>query len=70
LIEEKTGGYVGTEDAELLSKAMNDISNLDENEKLFKRNGRRRLFNLGNRLRHSDSSYRSYTGEVLTSIRT
>lgn len=36
-----------------------DISNLDQNNKLLDRNDRRRMFNLGNRLWHSDSSFRA-----------
>ncbi len=35
-----------------------DVSNLDENQKVFERDDRRRLFGLGNRLWHSDSSFK------------
>jgi alpha-ketoglutarate-dependent 2,4-dichlorophenoxyacetate dioxygenase len=35
-----------------------DVSNLDENQKVFERDDRRRLFALGNRLWHSDSSFK------------
>ena len=35
-----------------------DISNLDKNNKVHTRDDRQRLFNLGNRLWHSDSSFR------------
>ncbi len=35
-----------------------DVSNLDENQQVFKRDDRRRLFALGNRLWHSDSSFK------------
>jgi alpha-ketoglutarate-dependent 2,4-dichlorophenoxyacetate dioxygenase len=35
-----------------------DVSNLDENQAVFKRDDRRRLFGLGNRLWHSDSSFK------------
>jgi alpha-ketoglutarate-dependent 2,4-dichlorophenoxyacetate dioxygenase len=38
---------------------MQDASNLDRDQKPFARNDRRRMFNLGNRLWHSDSSYRA-----------
>ena len=38
---------------------MADVSNLDKNGKLLGRSDRRRMFNLGNRLWHSDSSYRA-----------
>ena len=35
-----------------------DVSNLDQSGEVLKRGDRRRMFNLGNRLWHSDSSYR------------
>jgi len=35
-----------------------DVSNLDQNHKVFARDDRRRLFALGNRLWHSDSSFK------------
>jgi alpha-ketoglutarate-dependent 2,4-dichlorophenoxyacetate dioxygenase len=35
-----------------------DVSNLDRNEKVFARDDRRRLFGIGNRLWHSDSSFK------------
>jgi alpha-ketoglutarate-dependent 2,4-dichlorophenoxyacetate dioxygenase len=35
-----------------------DVSNLDKNHQTFARNDRRRLFGLGNRLWHSDSSFK------------
>ncbi len=38
---------------------INDISNLGPDNKLLKANDRRRLFNLGNQLWHSDSSFKS-----------
>ncbi|MDE2007462.1 MAG: TauD/TfdA family dioxygenase [Rhodospirillales bacterium] len=41
-----------------LSMQVNDISNLDRNEKVMARDDRRRLFGLGNRLWHSDSSFK------------
>ncbi len=37
---------------------MNDISNLDVDGKILKPDDRRRMFNLGNRLWHSDSSFK------------
>lgn len=37
---------------------MNDISNLDEHGRLLAADDRRRMFNLGNRLWHSDSSFK------------
>jgi alpha-ketoglutarate-dependent 2,4-dichlorophenoxyacetate dioxygenase len=41
-----------------LSMAVNDISNLDQENRLLARDDRRRLFGLGNRLWHSDSSFK------------
>jgi alpha-ketoglutarate-dependent 2,4-dichlorophenoxyacetate dioxygenase len=35
-----------------------DVSNLDQHDKVFARDDRRRLFGLGNRLWHSDSSFK------------
>ncbi|HST76680.1 MAG TPA: TauD/TfdA family dioxygenase [Acetobacteraceae bacterium] len=42
-----------------LSTDMADVSNLDKNQKPLARDSRARLFNLGNRLWHSDSSFRA-----------
>ena len=41
-----------------LSNKLVDVSNIDKNARVFKKNDPIRLFNLGNRLWHSDSSYR------------
>jgi alpha-ketoglutarate-dependent 2,4-dichlorophenoxyacetate dioxygenase len=38
---------------------MADVSNLDKDHKPLARNDRKRMFNLGNRLWHSDSSFRA-----------
>jgi len=43
----------------LESVHVNDISNLDVNNQVLARDSRRRLFNLGNRLWHSDSSFKA-----------
>ena len=43
----------------LKDPAMTDISNLDENEQIIARDDRRRMYSLGNRLWHSDSSFQS-----------
>ncbi len=49
-----------TKDADRrLPEDIADISNLDRDNKLFGRNDRHRMFNLGNRLWHSDSSFRA-----------
>ena len=37
--------------------ALTDISNLDENSEIMSRNDRRRMYALGNRLWHTDSSF-------------
>ena len=42
-----------------LGPEMADVSNLDKNQKPFGRGDRHRMFNLGNRLWHSDSSYKA-----------
>ena len=41
-----------------LGPEMADVSNLDKNHNPLSRNDRTRMFNLGNRLWHSDSSYK------------
>jgi len=42
-----------------ISQQLADISNLDPNNNLLGRDDKRRMFNLGNRLWHSDSSFRA-----------
>ena len=42
-----------------LSVELADISNLDRDNRVFPRDDRRRMFNLGNELWHSDSSFRA-----------
>lgn len=42
-----------------LAAAMVDVSNLDKDNKILPRDDRRRLFNLGNQLWHSDGSFRA-----------
>jgi alpha-ketoglutarate-dependent 2,4-dichlorophenoxyacetate dioxygenase len=46
-------------DQRRLGYEMSDISNLDKDGKLLERDDRRRGFNLGNRLWHSDSSFKA-----------
>ena len=41
-----------------LPTTFNDVSNLDKNNQVFARDDRRRLFAIGNRLWHSDSSFK------------
>jgi alpha-ketoglutarate-dependent 2,4-dichlorophenoxyacetate dioxygenase len=42
-----------------LSVELADISNLDRDNRIFERDDRRRMFNLGNQLWHSDSAFRA-----------
>jgi alpha-ketoglutarate-dependent 2,4-dichlorophenoxyacetate dioxygenase len=59
-IENAKGGNI-TKDNELrLKQGMIDVSNLDKDGKPLARDDRRRMFNLGNRLWHSDSSFRAF----------
>jgi len=58
-IENARGGNV-TKAADLrLATGMNDVSNLGKDGKPLARDSRQRLFNLGNLLWHSDSSFRA-----------
>ena len=41
-----------------LSSQLADVSNIDKKSNVFKKNDPRRIFNLGNRLWHSDSSFK------------
>ncbi len=43
----------------LKHEALTDISNLDENEQIMSRDDRRRMYSLGNRLWHTDSSFQN-----------
>jgi len=56
-IENKKGGNIRTE--ERANPLINDVSNLDNKNQPFDRTDRRRYFNLGNHLWHSDSSFRA-----------
>ena len=47
------------EDRRLAMREIADISNLDKNNRIFGRDDRQRMFNLGNRLWHSDSSFKA-----------
>jgi alpha-ketoglutarate-dependent 2,4-dichlorophenoxyacetate dioxygenase len=58
-LENAKGGNV-TKPADLrLPTGMNDVSNLGKDHKPLARDSRQRLFNLGNMLWHSDSSFRA-----------
>src|ERR1041385_5999920 len=58
-IENSAGGNVTKPDEKRLHPLMNDVSNLGEDHRPLARDDRRRLFNLGNQLWHSDSSFRA-----------
>ena len=58
-IESSIGGNITRLDQRRLGTDLADVSNLDENQNIYARDDRRRLFNLGNRLWHSDSSFRA-----------
>ncbi len=58
-IEEARGGNITRPEEQRLAKGMNDVSNLGQDNRPLARDDRRRLFNLGNQLWHSDSSFRA-----------
>ena len=58
-LEQTAGGNVTQAKEQRLGAFMADVSNLDANHKPLARDDRRRMFNLGNRLWHSDSSFRA-----------
>jgi alpha-ketoglutarate-dependent 2,4-dichlorophenoxyacetate dioxygenase len=58
-LEQAPGGHVAKLHERRLPLDMQDASNLDKEQRVFARDDRRRMFNLGNRLWHSDSSYRA-----------
>jgi len=57
-IELNTANNVTPLDQRRLGIEMSDISNLDQRGNMLARDDRRRAFNLGNRLWHSDSSFK------------
>ena len=71
VMENAHGGNV-TKPADLrLQSGMNDVSNLGKNGMPLARDSRQRLFNLGNLLWHSDSSFRAIPAKYsLLSART
>ena len=58
-LEETAGGNVTKDADRRLDPDMADVSNLGADHKPLARDDRRRLFNLGNQLWHSDSSFRA-----------
>jgi len=70
-IENSAGGNVTKPDEKRLHPLMNDVSNLGADHRPLARDDRRRLFNLGNQLWHSDSSFRAIPAKYsLLSART
>jgi alpha-ketoglutarate-dependent 2,4-dichlorophenoxyacetate dioxygenase len=57
-IEHAVGTSLRAPDEYRLPTTFADVSNLDQHHKVFARDDRRRLFALGNRLWHSDSSFK------------
>ena len=68
-IELNTANNVTRLDQRRLSVEMSDISNLDQHSNLLARDDRRRAFNLGNRLWHSDFFVQGGIGEILAVVR-
>jgi alpha-ketoglutarate-dependent 2,4-dichlorophenoxyacetate dioxygenase len=70
-IENSAGGNVTKPNEKRLNPLMNDVSNLGHDNRPLARDDRRRLFNLGNQLWHSDSSFRAIPAKYsLLSART
>ena len=57
-IEDARGGNITKPEDKRLQTGMNDVSNLGRDGMPLERDSRQRLFNLGNMLWHSDSSFR------------
>jgi alpha-ketoglutarate-dependent 2,4-dichlorophenoxyacetate dioxygenase len=58
-LESTVGGNITRPEDRRLNVDMADVSNLGVDQKPLPRDDRRRLFNLGNQLWHSDSSFRA-----------
>lgn len=58
-LELATGDLTFGRERRRLEAHVNDISNLDDDNQVLTRDNRRRLFSLGNRLWHSDSSFKA-----------
>jgi len=70
-LENAQGGNITKQNEKRLKEGMVDVSNLDQDNKPLARNDRRRMFNLGNQLWHSDSSFRAIPAKYsLLSART
>jgi alpha-ketoglutarate-dependent 2,4-dichlorophenoxyacetate dioxygenase len=70
-LETPRGGNITKPNEFRLQQGMVDVSNLDKDGRPLARDDRRRMFNLGNRLWHSDSSFRAIPAKYsLLSART
>lgn len=58
-LEDARGGNITKPEDRRLQVGMNDVSNLGRDGRPLDRDSRQRLFNLGNMLWHSDSSFRA-----------
>ncbi len=58
-LEDARGGNITKPEERRLEVGMNDVSNLGKDHRPLERDSRLRLFNLGNMLWHSDSSFRA-----------
>ena len=58
-LEDARGGNITKPEDRRLLVGMNDVSNLGRDGQVMERDSRQRLFNLGNMLWHSDSSFRA-----------
>src|SRR5262245_35199012 len=58
-LEDARGGTITKQEDKRLQVGMNDVSNLGKDGRPLARDSRERLFNLGNMLWHSDSSFRA-----------
>jgi len=58
-LEDARGGNISKPEDKRLQVGMNDVSNLGRDGQPLQRDSRVRLFNLGNMLWHSDSSFRA-----------
>jgi alpha-ketoglutarate-dependent 2,4-dichlorophenoxyacetate dioxygenase len=58
-LEDARGGNITRPEERRLDVGMNDVSNLGKDHRPLERDSRQRLFNLGNMLWHSDSSFRA-----------
>ena len=70
-IENARGGNITKDKDQRLARGMNDVSNLGKDGKPLPKDSRQHLFNIGNMLWHSDSSFRAIPAKYsLLSART